>query len=113
MAPVRNRCQPVEVSFTQLETDHLPARETREQEISAHKAKAKVSCRLSQLHYMHMMRSWLKDSFYASEQATLKHGTVVWHGRDDVADHVMAVHHWQHAHVCHHTHVWVQHDICS
>ena len=41
-APVRNRCQPVEVSFTQLETDHLPARETREQEINAHKAKAKV-----------------------------------------------------------------------
>lgn len=40
--PVRARCETVEVSFTQLETDHLPARATREQEISAHKAQAKV-----------------------------------------------------------------------
>lgn len=42
LPPVRAQNVPVEVSFTQLETDHLPARETREQEISAHKAKAKV-----------------------------------------------------------------------
>ena len=40
--PVRAACTPVMVEFTQLETDHLPARETREQEISGYKRKAQV-----------------------------------------------------------------------
>ena len=43
LPPVRSACTPVAVQFTKLETDHLPARETREQEISSYKRKAKVS----------------------------------------------------------------------
>lgn len=41
-APVRSACLPVAVEFTRLETEHLPARETREQEISSYKRKAQV-----------------------------------------------------------------------
>ncbi|KAA6428647.1 MAG: dyslexia susceptibility 1 candidate protein [Trebouxia sp. A1-2] len=40
MAPVRSGCVPVAVQFTKLETEHLPARETREQEISSYKRKS-------------------------------------------------------------------------
>lgn len=43
LPPVRSACTPVAVQFTKLETDHLPARETREQEISGYKRKALVS----------------------------------------------------------------------
>lgn len=43
LPPVRSACTPVPVQFTKLETDHLPARETREQEISSYKRKAQVS----------------------------------------------------------------------
>lgn len=43
LPPVRSACTPVAVQFTKLETDHLPARETREQEISSYKRKAMVS----------------------------------------------------------------------
>jgi hypothetical protein len=39
-APVRCRAAPVAVSFTQLETPHLPAREQREVEIKAIKRQA-------------------------------------------------------------------------
>ncbi len=42
MAPVRSGCVPVAVQFTKLETEHLPARETREQEISSYKRKSQV-----------------------------------------------------------------------
>ena len=42
MPPVRSACLPVAVEFTRLETEHLPARETREQEISSYKRKAQV-----------------------------------------------------------------------
>lgn len=42
LPPVRSACTPVAVQFTKLETDHLPARETREQEISSYKRTAKV-----------------------------------------------------------------------
>ena len=39
---MRSACAPVAVHFTKLETEHLPARETREQEISSYKRKAQV-----------------------------------------------------------------------
>lgn len=42
LPPVRSGCTPVAVQFTKLETEHLPARETREQEISSYKRTAKV-----------------------------------------------------------------------
>ena len=42
IAPLRSACLPVAVEFTRLETEHLPARETREQEISSYKRKAQV-----------------------------------------------------------------------
>ncbi len=42
LPPVRSACLPVAVDFTKLETEHLPARETREQEISSYKRKAQV-----------------------------------------------------------------------
>lgn len=42
IAPVRSGCVPVAVQFTKLETEHLPARETREQEISSYKRKSQV-----------------------------------------------------------------------
>jgi hypothetical protein len=46
VAPVRSRAAPVQVTFTQLETPHLPARQQREVEIKQIKQAAghKVSC---------------------------------------------------------------------
>jgi hypothetical protein len=45
VAPVRSRAAPVQVSFTQLQTPHLPAREQREVEIKQIKrAAGKVRC---------------------------------------------------------------------
>jgi hypothetical protein len=43
LAPVRSRAAPVAVSFTQLSTPHLPAREQREVELKDIKRHAKVS----------------------------------------------------------------------
>lgn len=43
-APVRCRATPVPVTFTQLQTQHLPAREQREVEIKSIKRQAKVCC---------------------------------------------------------------------
>ena len=50
LPPVRSACAPVAVQFTKLETDHLPARETREQEISSYKRKAQVEAVLNSGH---------------------------------------------------------------
>ncbi len=47
MAPVRSGCVPVAVQFTKLETEHLPARETRELEISSYKRKSQVLLEMS------------------------------------------------------------------
>ena len=47
--PVRSGCLPVTVEFTKLETEHLPARETREQEISSYKRKAQVRAAIQTL----------------------------------------------------------------
>jgi len=44
---VRSGCVPVAVQFTKLETEHLPARETRELEISSYKRKSQVLLEMS------------------------------------------------------------------